>query len=168
MTARLARHVTAAEAAGWRRAASEEAMRVSLGRAVVTGRVDRVEVSADGRVRVIDLKTGASRPTAEEVRRHGQLGAYQLAVEAGAFAAHGDRSGGAALLQLGRAAAARSTTLQVQPPLDADDEPTWARDLVDEVAEAMAGTVFAATPGPQCGTCQLKASCPARAEGRRL
>ena len=32
----------------------------------------------------------------------------------------------------------------------------------------MAGAVFAATPGPQCGTCQVKDSCPAYAEGRRL
>ena len=86
-------------------------------------------------MRVVDLKTGASKPTLDEVRRHGQLGAYQLAVEEGAFAEHGDRSGGAALLQLGRAAAAKSTTLQLQPPLDADDEPRWARDLVEEVAD---------------------------------
>ena len=102
------------------------------------------------------------------MRRHGQLGAYQLAVEGGAFAEHGERSGGAALLQLGRAAAAKSTTLQLQAPLDTDDEPTWARDLVEEVAEGMAGAVFAATPGSQCGTCQVKDSCPAYAEGRRL
>jgi RecB family exonuclease len=119
-------------------------------------------------VRVVDLKTGASKPTVDEVRRHGQLGAYQLAVEEGAFAQYGHRSAGAALLQLGRAAAAKSTSLQLQQPLETDDEPTWARDLVYEVAEGMAGAVFAATPGPQCGTCQVKDSCPAYAEGRRL
>ena len=168
MTTRLSRYLTEAATVGWRRAASEQRIRVALGRAVVTGQVDRVEVSADGRLRVVDLKTGASKPTLDEVRRHGQLGAYQLAVEGGAFAEHGERSGGAALLQLGRAAAAKSTTLQLQPPLDTDDEPTWARDLVEEVAEGMAGAVFAATPGSQCGTCQVKDSCPAYAEGRRL
>jgi superfamily I DNA/RNA helicase/RecB family exonuclease len=167
MTTRLARHVGEADAAGWRRAASEVAMTAALGRARVTGRVDRVEVSADGRVRVVDLKTGASRPTAEEVRRHGQLGAYQLAVEEGAFAEHGNRSGGAALLQLGRAATAR-TSLQLQPPLESDEDPGWARALVDDVAEGMAGAVFAATPGASCGRCQVRDSCPAYAEGRRL
>ena len=167
MTDRLARHVAESEAAGWRRAASEAAMSVALGRAVVTGRVDRVEVAADGRLRIIDLKTGASKPTADELRRHGQLGAYQLAVEEGAFGEHGARSGGAALLQLGRAAGAR-TTLQLQTPLDSNDEPGWARDLVEEVAAGMGGAVFAATPGPACGTCQLKDSCPAYPEGRRL
>lgn len=142
-------------------------MSVALGRARVTGRVDRVEVAADGRVRIIDLKTGATKPTADELRRHGQLGAYQLAVEEGAFGEHGVRSGGAALLQLGRAAGAR-TTLQLQNPLESDDEPGWARDLVEEVAAVMGGAVFAATPGPACATCQLKDSCPAYPEGRRL
>ena len=168
MTTRLARYVGEADAAGWRKAASEERIRVALGRAVVAGQVDRVEVDAGGRVRVVDLKTGASKPTLDEVRRHGQLGAYQLAVEEGAFTQHGERSGGAALLQLGRAAAAKSTSLQLQPPLELDDEPAWARELVEEVADGMAGAVFAATPGPQCGTCQVKDSCPAYAEGRRL
>ena len=168
MTTRLARYVAESGAAGWRKAASEERIRVALGRAVVTGQVDRIEVDPDGRVRVVDLKTGASKPTVDEVRRHGQLGAYQLAVAEGAFAQLGDRSGGAALLQLGRAAAAKSTSLQLQQPLETDDEPTWARDLVDEVAEGMAGAVFSATPGSQCGTCQVKDSCPAYAEGRRL
>ncbi len=168
MTTRLARYLGESAAAGWRKAASEERIRVALGRAVVTGQVDRIEVDADGRVRVVDLKTGASKPTVDEVRRHGQLGAYQLAVDEGAVAQYGDRSGGAALLQLGRAAAAKSTSLQLQQPLETDDEPTWARDLVDDVAEGMASAVFAATPGPQCGTCQVKDSCPAYAEGRRL
>jgi len=168
MTTRLARYLTEADAVGWRKAASEERIRVALGRALVTGQVDRVEVDAKGRVRVVDLKTGASKPTLDEVRRHGQLGAYQLAVEEGALAAHGQRSGGAALLQLGRAAAAKSTSLQLQQPLETDDEPTWARDLVEEVAQGMSGAVFAATPGPQCGTCQVKDSCPAYAQGRRL
>ena len=168
MTTRLARYVGEADAAGWRKAASEERIRVALGRAVVAGQVDRVEVDAGGRVRVVDLKTGASKPTLDEVRRHGQLGAYQLAVEEGAFTQHGDRSGGAALLQLGRAAAAKSTSLQLQPPLELDDEPAWARELVEEVADGMSGAVFAATPGSQCGTCQVKDSCPAYAEGRRL
>ena len=167
MTDRLARYVRELDAAGWRRAGSEARISVALGRAVITGRVDRVEVSPDGRVRIVDLKTGRGKPTKEEVRRHGQLGAYQLAVEAGGLAAHGTTSGGAALLQLGRAAN-QTTTVQTQSPLSADEDPTWAAELVAEVADGMAGAVFSATPGSHCGTCQVKDSCPAYAEGRRL
>jgi superfamily I DNA/RNA helicase/RecB family exonuclease len=167
MTDRLATHVRESRADGWRRAASEAAMRVALGRAVVTGRVDRVEVDPGGRVRIVDLKTGASKPTADEVRRHGQLGAYQVAVTHGGLAEHGHESAGAALLQLGRAAN-RSTTLQVQPPLADDPEPAWAEDLLAATADAMGGSTFAATPGDWCGACGLQASCPAREEGRRL
>ncbi len=167
MTGRLAGYVEEAGAAGWRRAASEQKLRVALGRAVVSGTVDRVEVDPAGRVRVVDLKTGSAKPGRDEVRRHGQLGAYQLAVAEGAFAEHGTASAGAALLQLGKAANV-ATTLQVQRPLDEDDEPGWARALLDRTAEAMAGAVFAATPGSHCGTCQVKDACPAQAEGRLL
>ena len=94
MTDRLARYVDETTAEGWRRAASEQKLRLALGRAVVSGTVDRVEVDPSGRVRVVDLKTGSSKPTRDEVRRHGQLGAYQLAVAEGAFAEHGTGSGG--------------------------------------------------------------------------
>ncbi len=167
MTDRLARYVDETTAEGWRRAASEQKLRLALGRAVVSGTVDRVEVDPSGRVRVVDLKTGSSKPTRDEVRRHGQLGAYQLAVAEGAFAEHGTGSGGAALLQLGKAANV-ATTVQAQVPLDDDEEPGWARALLDRTAGAMSGAVFAATPGSHCGPCQLKESCPAQSEGRVL
>ena len=45
---------------------------------------------------------------------------------------------------------------------------TWGGFAVSLLVGALAGAVFAATPGPQCGTCQVKDSCPAYAEGRRL
>ncbi|NHA66922.1 ATP-dependent helicase [Phycicoccus flavus] len=169
MTERLATYHREASAAGWRRAGSEERMRVALGRAVVAGTVDRIEVGPHGTVRVVDLKTGSRKPTTDELARHGQLGAYQLAVDDGAFAAHGTGSGGAALLQLGKAANSR-TTLQVQPPLAKDPEdPGWARDLLERTADGMAAAAFVATPSREvCGTCQVKDSCPARPEGRRL
>ena len=101
------------------------------------------------------------------MRRNGQLGAYQLAIEGGAFTEHGGSSGGAALLQLGRAAN-RTTTLQAQVPLALDEEPRWAHDLLAVTADAMAAASFTATPGSQCGTCQVKDSCPAQPEGRHL
>ncbi len=167
MTDRLATYIRESDAQGWRRAGSEAAIRAALGRAVVAGRVDRIEIDPHGRVRVVDLKTGSSKPSADDVRRHGQLGAYQLAVEAGALAEIGHVSGGAALLQLGRAAN-KATTLQTQAPLAEDPEPGWAAGLVAATADAMGAATFRATPGDWCGSCQLQSSCPAREEGRRL
>ncbi|MGL5817462.1 MAG: PD-(D/E)XK nuclease family protein [Phycicoccus sp.] len=166
MTARLATYVREAHDAGWRRAASEHALRVALGRAEVAGTVDRVEVDVQGRVRVVDLKTGTRKPTKGELRRHGQLGAYQVAVEHGGLSEFGSVAGGAALLHLGKAAGA-STTLQEQVPLSDDAQPEWAHRLLADTADAMAGADFVATPGPHCGTCQVKDACPAQPEGRR-
>lgn len=170
MLDRLARFFDENTAQGWRRLAAEESMRVELGRVVLSGTVDRLDVGPDGAVRVLDHKTGSSKPRSTDVPRHAQLGAYQLAVEAGAFG-HLDvppKSAGAALLHLGKAAGTR-TTMQVQPPLAQDDDPTWAGRLVLETGEAMAGATFTATPSDElCRTCPVRSSCPAQPEGRAL
>jgi hypothetical protein len=55
-------------------------------RAVLAGRVDRLERDADGRAVVVDLKTGTTKPSKADLARHPQLGVYQLAVALGAFA----------------------------------------------------------------------------------
>ena len=73
------------------------------------GRVDRLERDPDGALRVVDLKTGSSKPAAGDVEeRHGQLGAYQVAVVAPARSPSTTRPAGAALLQVGKAAGAKS------------------------------------------------------------
>ena len=165
MVTRLARYFVEAREGGWERVGVELDMQVELGRAVLRGRVDRLERDPDGALRVVDLKTGSSKPAAGDVGRHGQLGAYQVAVEHGAFAGHGTRSAGAALLQVGKAAGAK-TTLQVQQPLERDDEPGWADELVTDTAEGMAGSRFLATVGPACQFCAVRSSCPVQPEGR--
>jgi RecB family exonuclease len=167
MVTRLARYFVEAREAGWERVGVELDMRVELGRALLRGRVDRLERDPEGALRVVDLKTGSSKPTASEMERYGQLGAYQAAVEHGAFADHGTRSAGAALLQVGKAAGAK-TTLQVQPPLAGDDQPGWADELVTRTAEGMAGARFLATVGPACQFCAVRSSCPVQPEGRAI
>lgn len=170
MLDRLARFFDENTAAGWRRLAAEESMRVELGRVQLRGSVDRLDVDGHGEVRVIDYKTGSSKPRADDLPRHAQLGAYQLAVTAGAFGHLGvePRSGGAALLHLGKAAG-QKTTIQAQTPLSHDDDPAWAERLVRETGEAMAGAQFTATPSDDvCRTCPVRSSCPAQPEGRAL
>ncbi|MGI8867736.1 MAG: RecB family exonuclease, partial [Mycobacteriales bacterium] len=142
---------------------TEASLQVEVGeRAEVRGRVDWVDRDSDGRARVIDFKTGQT-PTA--VDRNGQLGSYQLAVEAGGIhgVPAGTPSGGAALVALGTGAAYRERSQR--PLADDPDDPTWARELVDTTAAGMGGAVFRAYPGQRCRGCPVRRSCPAHNEG---
>ena len=133
----------------------------------LTGRVDRLEVDADGRLVVIDLKTGKSTAvTGTELAEHPQLGAYQAAVEAGAFAEFGDSSGGAALVQLGTGT--KEAKEQGQAPVGAGEEAGWARAMVRRTADTMAASTFAAVANSKCRVCPVRTSCPISGKGRQV
>ncbi|WP_369938672.1 ATP-dependent helicase [Plantactinospora sp. BB1] len=136
----------------------------------LTGRVDRLEVDAEGRLVVIDLKTGKSTAvTASELAEHPQLGAYQAAVEAGAFAdlGAGSESGGAALVQLGTST--QDAREQVQPPAGAaEDAGGWARAMVRRTADTMAAATFSAVANSKCRVCPVRSSCPISGQGRQV
>jgi RecB family exonuclease len=153
----------------WERVGIEEGFRVEVGRAVVAGRVDRIERDAEGRLRVVDLKTGKTKPTEAELERHGQLGAYQVAVEEGGFSRLGERSAGAALVFIGKGGlSGRQPSVKTQPPLQRSDDPTWARALVEQTAEGMGASAFRAAQGKACETCPVRSSCPVQPEGDAL
>ncbi|PWR08483.1 ATP-dependent DNA helicase, partial [Micromonospora sicca] len=133
----------------------------------LTGRVDRLEVDADGRLVVIDLKTGKSTAVTErEVAEHPQLGAYQAAVEAGAFAEFGEESGGAALVQLGTGA--KEAKEQAQAAAGEGPEAGWATALVRRTADTMAAATFAAVANSKCRVCPVRTSCPVSGQGRQV
>ena len=140
----------------------EQPFAAPVGDAVLTGQVDRLERDEQGRLVVVDLKTGKSKPRADDVAVHPQLGAYQLAVEAGAFGAA--ESGGALLVQL---AAPGRDPEQFQPPLAAAEDPEWIRREVDYVAGRMRGSQFTARVNQYCGACDLRKCCPVQA-GRQV
>ena len=132
----------------------------------LTGRVDRLEVDDRGRLVVVDLKTGkSSAVSAADVEEHAQLAGYQTAVEAGAFADHGARSGGAALVQLGPGKEARE---QTQPPLADAADPQWAYAMVRRTAETMAAATFSAVANSRCRICPVRTSCPVSGKGRQV
>ncbi len=192
MLSRLARYHAHAVAAGWALVGREVTLSARVGPVTVRGRVDRLERSADGSLRVVDLKTGSSKPRHADVARHPQLGAYQAMVEecdqAGSEASddpsarrgeqgsgevdrtwrEAARSGGAALLQLGSAAATAKIDVQVQAALGSDEDPGWAQRLLVDTADAMASSTYAASSGPWCRTCRFRASCPASADGKAI
>ncbi len=140
--------------------AVEQDFAVEVGDAVLTGRVDRLERDRDGRLVVVDLKTGKTKPKDAELAEHPQLGAYQVAVEAGAFGPQ--RSGGALLVQLGAA----GPTEQPQQPLSAADDPAWAEQQLSALAALLRGSRVTATENPACGYCDLKSCCPLQPTGR--
>jgi len=132
----------------------------------LTGRVDRLEVDEEGRLVVIDLKTGKSTAvTAADVDEHAQLAGYQTAVEAGAFADHGTLSGGAALVQLGPGKDARE---QMQLALAEAADPQWAYAMVKRTAETMAAATFSAVANSRCRVCPVRTSCPISGKGRQV
>jgi hypothetical protein len=146
--------------------AIERDFTVSLDDVELRGRVDRLEVDAAGRPVVVDLKTGKASPTSGDIAEHAQLGAYQAAIEAGAFPEYGTEPGGAALLQLGTST--KEAKEQVQPPLAAAEDPGWARALVRRTGQVMAASTFAAVRNDRCRVCPVRTSCPITGQGRQV
>ena len=145
--------------------AAEIEFDVTVGRARIRGKVDRLERDAEGRLVVVDLKTG--KTPAKNTEEHGQLAAYQVAVAAGGFGDHGSVPGGAALLQVGTGAKAKE---QHQEPLPADVPlaETWAGELLAEVGEGMGGGTFEVRTGSHCQRCPARRSCPLQEPGRQV
>ncbi len=169
MVARYVAYRVIAEGQGWTPAGIETDFRVTVGRAEVSGRVDRIERDDHSRLRIIDLKTGTGKPTQADLEQHGQLGAYQVAVEAGAFEPLGEQSAGAALVQIGKAGlSGLKPSVQQQVQLGQAPDPGWARALVEATADGMGAADFTATAGSWCKTCALKSSCPVQPEGESL
>ena len=149
--------------------AAEQSFEVTIGQAVLRGQVDRLEQDSAGRLFVVDLKTGKHSPTKAELTTHAQLGAYQVAVEEGAFdevAAGVHTSGGAALVQVGTSTI--KAAVNGQPALRESDDPGWALAMIERSARGMAGNVFSAIDNDMCRSCPVRTSCPVRDEGRQV
>ncbi len=182
MVRKLAQYVVAMRAEGRSLLGVEKDFDVALGDvvvdaaaprdAVLRGQVDRLEVDGEGRLVVVDLKTGKRQPGKGELSSHPQLGAYQAAVVAGGFEAGpqgSGLSGGAILAQLGTGA--KNPSIQQQEPLDPQEN--WALDMVKDAAAVMGGSEFVARHDPAKGShgghgCRLPEVCPLCARGRQV
>jgi len=160
---------------GRRLVGSEQAFAIDLtvdGRTVtVRGSMDRVEVDSEGRVHVVDLKTGKNAPTAPAVLTHVQLGTYQLAVREGAVAdvVPAATPGGAELVHLRHDGKAGQPKVLAQPPLEtADDGSSWVDTEVASAVNRMVLEQFPPLTGAQCRYCQVRSSCPAVDDGRQV
>ena len=129
----------------------------------VRGRIDRLERDAEGRLVVVDVKTGKSRsarttPSGTRSWRSTSWPSRQgLASEDGA-------PGGGRLVYVGKAAAGGATEREqdAQTP-DAANE--W-RNQVVQAAAATAGPQFVARVNARCAHCPVRPSCPAHRTGQ--
>jgi RecB family exonuclease len=145
----------------------EERFEVMIGRARLNGSVDRIEIDMEGRVFIIDLKTGASDTSREDAQTHRQLQGYQVAVIEGAFENKDlpgmtQTSGGAELIYLG--GKEKSASVKIQDPIDLDA----VKAEIETAAEAMAANTFVASINDRCRTCGVKSLCPLQSEGRAV
>ncbi|MHA7305825.1 ATP-dependent helicase [Arthrobacter sp. TMN-49] len=142
---------------------------------VLRGQVDRLEADSNGNLIVVDIKTGRSKPSKDQVAAHPQLGAYQVAVTAGGFAEQARAagladaaSGGAALLPLGDGT--KTVKTQDQAPMVAGSEHDPTRNVM-EAAMLMAQAVFPARHGAdwtERNGCPLPTICPLCPEGKQI
>ena len=143
--------------------AVEEKFKIEIGRAILSGSVDRLE--SDGKsLHVVDLKTGATAISPADALEHKQLAAYQLAVMEGGFAAVSDikESGGAQLLFV--AGDRADAALRTQPTVDRNA----VAAEIESAAEGMSANQFTATLNKNCRTCSVKLICPLQANGRSV
>jgi superfamily I DNA/RNA helicase len=135
-----------------------------IGRALFNGSVDRVEVDSEGRVYIVDLKTGAPDITKKKAEDHKQLAGYQLAVYEEAFSGEspGILSAGAELLFLGTDT--KSASAKPQP---VKDHETIKAEVV-AAADAMSANEFTATVNDRCRMCAVKGLCPIQPQGRTV
>ncbi|MDR3106976.1 MAG: PD-(D/E)XK nuclease family protein [Bifidobacteriaceae bacterium] len=131
----------------------------------LAGQIDRLELAEDGRVRIVDFKTGANPPAVAEAATNPQLGAYQIAINAGLVPPYRAASE-AALVYLSKGA--RLPTERRQPPLDQAENRQWMETLLTQCADDATGPTFEARTGPQCLNCAVKSSCPAWPQGKQV
>jgi superfamily I DNA/RNA helicase/RecB family exonuclease len=135
------------------------------------GAMDRVERDSQGRIVVVDFKTGKKAPAATSVRDDPQLGAYQLAVRHDALADEAGpdvREGGAELVHL-RVDDSGLPKVQSQPAQTPGEEGRTAAEVQLQLAvDTVRSELFVARPGPACHHCQFTRVCPARPAGRQV
>ncbi len=138
----------------------------------LVGFADRIELDGEGRVVVVDLKTGRTVPSGPSVERNVQLALYQYAVDAGAvdeLVGEPASSGGAELIQLGQLDPAAGVVVQPQaaPAQDAQIRTDLRAGLADAQAMVRAES-FPAVAGAHCEHCDFVPICPIKSSGSVL
>ncbi|WP_374946505.1 ATP-dependent helicase [Agreia sp.] len=141
---------------------AESGFELEVDRAVLRGTIDRVELYPDGSVMIVDLKTGKRVYTAAEIDENAQLGAYQLAFDAGLVAGVPDDAtpGGARLLVVSKASKGKNFVDHTQAPRSPSELEAFRHRILTD-ASGMAAAHVDARIGSHCldpwshGACRI-------------
>jgi superfamily I DNA/RNA helicase/RecB family exonuclease len=164
--AALRRFLVWHEARGRDLTGSEVEFRVAVRDVELVGSADRVEVSAEGAVHVVDFKTGRNPKDRDAVEHDPQLGVYQLAAREGAFGPVAPL-GGAELVWLRKERKGGVPQVQTQEALP-DADRTWVHDLLAVTADGIRAERYPARPDDDCDRCPFRGSCPAHPAGGQV
>ena len=131
------------------------------------GFMDRVELDEDGRVHIVDLKTGKTAPGKKDLEQHAQLGTYQLAVREGALdgTVVTREVGGAELVML-RLDGPEGPKVPQQAALPPGR--TWVDELLETAVRRVLHESFPPIPQERCDRCAFRRCCPAQPDGRQV
>ena len=143
----------------------EKSFEITVGRALIRGNVDRIEVGSDGRHYIIDFKTGKKEISGDDAKSNLQLACYQLGVVLDGFEEKLKSTDvtGAQLVYL--ASKNKNYSTREQDAL-VDVEATTA--ILEEIAVGMGAATFTARKNDMCKQCKVKPSCPLYLEGKAV
>jgi ATP-dependent exoDNAse (exonuclease V) beta subunit len=143
----------------------EEKFEFKLGNAVVSGSIDRIELTAENKYYIVDLKTGATAISYEKALENKQLQSYQLAVVNDGFKEK---------LEHQEVAGAELVFVGDHKAKDAKPRPQEAVKVEEvtaeltQIAQGMSDKSFVATINDRCRTCAVKSSCPIQTQGQAV
>ena len=136
---------------------AEASYKFNIGRAFISCKIDRIETTIDGKLYVIDFKTGKNAISIDDAKTDAQMQLYQYAV------GNGDQEvAGASLVYLDHDLKGNKTRDQL--PIDRKA----VEERIEKTAVLMGGKSYLAVQNKNCQFCQLKTSCPIQIEGRKL
>ena len=143
----------------------EEKFEFKLGSAIVSGSIDRVELTNEGKYYIVDLKTGATPISYEDAQQNKQLQSYQLAVVNDGFKNKLEHQEvvGAELIFVGDLKGKEAKGR----PQDKVNEKVVSQEI-SEIAVKMSDKNFVAVINDRCRSCAVKTSCPIQPAGKSV
>ena len=143
----------------------EERFEFKLGNAIVSGSIDRIELTSENEYYIVDLKTGATTISYENAKENKQLQSYQLAVVNDSFKNKLDHQeiSGAELIFIGDHKSKAAKPRQ-QEKIDSKA----VTDELIQISAGMSDKTFTATINERCRSCAVKSSCPIQPQGRSV